>query len=988
MNHLHMLPWPDVVRRAVAALLLAMSGAGQSQTIDFAQSPLYLASSVKPNLLVLYDNSPSMEFLMPSNLGATDLADPNTRGNIARDVLRQNITTYQNTFRWGLASFAMNAPIFLTTGVGIGLPTLYYSTGGNGNGAVYQAVQDNSTTHYQRLMTLLAPETNTLATTELKNGSVGTPLPGAVRTAGRYYGNQLTGQPSPIIDKTCQRNFVVLATDGDPTIKTDGSSYSNAATTNTFTNGAWTFGQASQDVFTQISALRATTVSNNAAINGTYDVQTYVIGLGDVATNPSSVAAMNRMAQLGGTTSAYLASDRAAVNAAFARITNDIALRVSAGSAVAVNSGSWSSGSEVYQSRFNSADWSGQLLAYRLDESGAPQSTPRWDASVQINAQHWNTGREIFTYKASAALGARGIPFRWPSNPSSPGATELDSSLVTALGRSSVGVADAHGSQRLNYLRGDTSREMRHCATCSAPIFRNRPVTVLGDIVNSAPAYVKGGDQYVRDAVEAAAYATYRASRAAITPLVAVGANDGMLHVFDSTTGNEVFAYVPSMVASQLAALTEPAYTHAYNVDGSPVARDVYYGGAWHTVLVSGLGAGAKGLFALDLTDPSKFTEAQAASVVRWEVSGSDADMGHQLQQPLIARMKNGRWMAIVGNGYNSTNGRAVLMLVDVESGAVTRLDTKAGSSSASASVNGLSGVVAVSSANNGVTDIVYAGDLAGNLWKFDLSSTSPAEWAVAYGSAASPKPLFTTESGQYITARVDVTVHPKGGYLVSFGTGRYLDTGDNAAGAAQALYGIWDKGEPVKSQQLTAQSVLGTTVGPDTRNYRFTTHAVGPATPTYTGDNAIALDTFLSSKRGWVLNLPTAGERIVTQTAVRAGKVVVSTMIPSAVACSYGGDGWVMEVDAITGNRPHTAAIDTNADGNVDTGDLLSFQAATAYVSGVRAGAIPSAPRFIRAKNRKLDDKLINLSNGTIMKIREAGNPQGSGRSGWEQLQ
>lgn len=973
------------VRCAVVVSLLSLSGPGSAQTINFAQKPLYLASSVKPNLLVLYDNSPSMEFLLTTGLGTTSLSDPNTRGNVARDVLRQNITAHQNTFRWGLATFAVNAPIVLDASPSQGLPTHYYSNKANGRGTILQGVQDNSTLHYQRLMTLMAPETALLASTELKNASVGTPLPGAIRTAAQYFANTLPGHLSPIVDKTCQRNFVVLATDGDPTIKADGDTYSTADTRNKLDNGVWTFGQASRDVFAEITALRNTTVTNNAAINGTYDVQTYVIGLGDVATTPASVAAMHRMAQLGGTGQASLAADRAAVNAAFSRIVNDIAARTSAGSAVAVNSGAWNTGSEVYQSRFNSGDWSGQLLAYRLDESGAPQSTPRWDASVQLNNQHWDTGRKIFTYKAPAALGARGVPFRWPVNPASPSATELDASLVAALSRNSAGVVDTHGSQRLRYLRGDTSREARNCTTCSAPTFRNRPVTVLGDIINSAPAYVKGGDQYVRDATEAATYATYRAARAAMTPLVAVGANDGMLHVFNSSTGNEVFAYVPSMVASQLAALTEPTYSHTYNVDGSPVARDVYYGGAWHTVLVSGLGAGAKGLFALDMTDPSKFTEAQAASVVRWEIGGSDADMGHQLQQPLIARMKNGRWMAIVGNGYNSSNGRAVLMLVDIETGAVTRLDTLAGSNT---SVNGLSGVVAVSSANNGVADTVYAGDLAGNIWKFDLSSTNATEWKVAYGSTTQPTPLFTTAAGQTVSAPLDVTAHPSGGYLVSFGTGRYLDTGDNAAGASQALYGIWDKGATVTASQLTTQAVLGTTVGPDGRTYRFTTHAVGASTPTYTGDNTIARPDFLSTKRGWVLNLPTAGERIVTQTAVRAGKVVVSTMIPSTVACTYGGDGWVMEVDAITGNRPSAAAIDTNADGNVDAGDLLTHQSEKAYVSGVRAGAIPSAPRFIRAKNRALDDKLISLSNGTIMKIREAGNPQGSSRSGWEQLQ
>ncbi|WP_310463404.1 PilC/PilY family type IV pilus protein [Sphaerotilus sp.] len=985
MNLLRTPSRPTGVRCAVAVLLLSMSGLGLAQTINFSQTPLYLAASVKPNLLVLYDNSPSMEYLLTTGRGTTSLADANTRGNIARSVLRQNITTYQNTFRWGLSTFAMNAPIFLTSAASLDLPTLYYSTGGNGSGAMLEDVQDNSTTHYQRLMTLMANETSTLSTTELKNGSVGTPLPGAIRTAYQYFSNTLSGHPSPIIDKTCQRNFVVIATDGDPTIRTDGTAYTTAETTNSVLNGTWTFGQAARDVFTQISALRSVAVTNNSAINGQYDVQTYLIGLGDVASDASSIAAMNRMAQLGGTTSTYLASDQAAVNTAFAKITNDIAARTSAGSAVALNSGSLTTGSEAYQGRFSSADWSGQLLAYPLDSTGMPQTTPRWDASVQLNAQNWTTGRKIFTYKASAALGARGIPFRWPANAASPGATELDLSMVTALNRNGSGITDAYGSQRLNYLRGDTSRELRLCTGCTAPLFRSRPTSVLGDIVNSAPAYVKGGDQYVRDAVEAAAYATYRQARAAMTPLVAVGANDGMLHVFNSSTGNEVFAYVPSLVASQLSALTETTFTHQYNVDGSPMARDVYYGSAWHTVLVSSLGAGGKGLFALDLTDPTKFAESTASSVVRWEISGSDGDVGHLLQQPLITRMKNGRWMAIVGNGYNSTNGRAVLLLVDVETGAITRISTLAGSTS---SVNGLSGVVAVSSANNGVADTVYAGDLAGSIWKFDLSSTDSTQWKVAYGSTSSPKELFATATGQPITARIDVTAHPQGGYLVTFGTGRYLDTGDNAAGSVQALYGIWDNGGTVNANKLTTQSVLGTGTGPDGRSYRFTTHAVGPATPAYTGDNTITRADFLSTKLGWVLNLPTSGERIVTQAAVRAGKVVVSTMIPSTVACTYGGDGWVMEVDAVTGNRPDTPSLDTNADGNVDAADMLTYQAGKTNPSGVKAGAIPSAPRFIRAQNRTLDDKLITLSTGTIMKVRESGVSQGSGRSGWEQIQ
>lgn len=1094
----------------LCALALWSSPARVSaQSINFAQIPLYLTTSVKPNLLVLYDNSESMDGTMPGKLIAGD--DPTTRGNIARSVLRNTITTYRNTFQWGLGSFELvGTPALYTTyayyfgsdtqvrytndcvagisltngglrcvanpepGNGMGFltylrsgddadindvlytpdrgPQLYglgvgggstkynawrnhlagagsnwvaasfgnglgqmdftptdagflpvappytrmfwirrawgYGNDTTGRGVINEPVAADSTTHYNTLMGLLANETSAPASAELKNASFYTPLAGTLGTVASYFSNTLTGKTTPVA-QTCQRNFVVLATDGNPTGKTDGTMYTLAEQANTYnaTTGAWTFSTAANDVFTKITGLRSVAITNKTGVNGTYDVQTYVIGLGDSVANPSSVATLNRMASLGGTGQAFLANDSASLTSAFARISNDIIARSGASAAVALKSGAWASDTDAYQARFNPDDWSGQLLAYRLDSAGLPLSTPRWDAGQRLGLQHWSTGRQILTYKSSAALGSRGIPFRWPANPAAPTATELSPAMVTALNTSPAGATDALGGLRLNYLRGDATREVRNCSACTAPTFRNRSVSVLGDIINSAPAYVKSGGRYLRDGAEAAVYSAYRTARAAMTPMVYAGANDGMLHGFNADTGDELFAYVPSVVADRLSKLTDPSYAHQYTVDGSPVAGDVYYGGGWHTVLVSGLAAGAKGLFSLDVSNPALFTEAQAYKVARWEISGSDADVGYIFQQPVLAKLKNGRWMAITGNGYNSTNGMAVLLLVDVETGAITRISTGAGSSSPSGS-NGLSGVVAVSSANNGVADVVYAGDLAGNLWKFDLSSTDPAQWASAYGTATNPKPLFTTAAGQPITARPDVTPHPEGGYLVTVGTGRYLDLTDNAAGSVQALYGIWDKGSEVKMGDLVVQSVLGTTPGSGTSTFRITTYAVGQPATVYTGDNLLTRTSYLSGKRGWVLNLPVSGERIVTQVAVRYGKVVASSMIPSALPCSAGGKGWVMEVDAVTGNRPDLPSLDTNADNQVDAADLLTFQTGSAYPSGVSVEGIPTSPTFLRAKDRKLDDKLINLSTGVMTKVREAGNRQGSGRAGWEQLQ
>ena len=977
---------PRICLFPLPALLVLAAGPVLAQTVSLAQSPLYLEAGVKPNVLVVYDNSPSMEFMLPGGQGTVLLAHPNTRGNIARAALRDIISTYRSQFRWGLATFENQGLYGPTYDRRSSLPVMYYSRSTAGMGLLRRAVQDDSTAHQSALLSLLATETENINTPEIKNGSIGTPLPGAMRTAYQYYANTLSGTSSPITNRTCQRNYVLLATDGDPTIRIGGTAYSNAELMNRQVNGNWVFGQAAQDVFTEIGRLRTLTVSGNAAINGQYDVQTYVVGLGEVATNQASIAAMNRMATVGGTGSAYMATDRATLSAAFAQITADIQARTAASAGVAISTGAWKSGTQVFQARFNTGDWSGELRALEMLSSGALATTPTWEAGQRLGLKNWNTGRQILTYRAASALGSRGVPFRWPANAAAPGASEIPLTLVAALNRNGAGVVDTHGALRLNYLRGDASRELRRCPACTAPsAFRNRPTTVLGDIVNSTPLLVTSGGRFVRDSAEAAAYDTFRRARAAMAPVVYVGANDGQLHAFDARTGDELFAYVPGLVADRLAALPEAGYTHQYSVDGPLAAGDVHYAGSWKTLLVGTAGAGAKGLYALDISDPANFTEATASRVARWEIDGSDASVGHILQQPLIAKARNGRWMVFSGNGLNSSAGVAQLLAIDAETGAVSRISTLTGTA---ASPNGLLGLTAISTAGDGVVDIIYAGDQQGRLWKFDLSASDPLGWKVAYGSAAAPKPLFSAASGQAITARPDVTPHPAGGYLVSFGTGSYLSRDDLGTTTTQSLYGIRDSGTTVSANELVGQSVLGTQTGGDGRTYRFSTYAVGRPSTLFNGDNQLTEAAFRTGKKGWRLDLPASGERIVTEVLIRAGKVIVSTLVPSSDPCAYGGDGWVMELDAITRNRADSPALDTNGDNRVDAADRLTLSGQLAHVSGVRVGGIPSAPSIVRASDRALDDKIVNTSSGTTVRIRESGITATSGRSSWEQLQ
>jgi len=1087
---------------AVGATALLAPPQALAQALNFAQSPLFLGSTVKPNVLVVYDNSQSMDGTMAGKLIAG--SDAATRGNIARSVLRNTMASYRSTFQWGLASFALsNSGVYTTYayyfgsdaevrytndcvanvsmsnnglrcvanpqtvngfnfityglsgddpaindvlytgdfgnqlyGIGVNNSTSYkvwasHGAGSNwtagefsilrgnpwtftptdagflpatppnsrmfwlrrawgyygditGAGTINEPVAADSAIHHNRLMALLATETNNNASSELKNAAVFTPLAGTLGTVRDYFANNIVGKPSPI-GQTCQKNFVLLATDGNPTGKVNGSMYSLAEIKNSdgCTTGNCTFGAASKDVFDRVTALRSTMLGATK-----YDVQSYVIGLGDSVANASSVASLNRMAELGGTSAAYLATDEAALVDAFRRISIDIISRTAAASSVSLNSGSLSNGSKVYQGRFSSADWAGQLLAYPVAANGEAGNAADWDAAQKLNAQHWSTGRQILTYKPSAALGSRGVPLRWPANPAAPGASEIDAGLVAALNRNGSNTIDNFGAQRLEFLRGNTAREERNCLACGAPVFRNRAVSVLGDIVNSAPAYVGGPTSEYRDTMEASRYSTYATGRAGQTPTLFVGANDGMLHAFNASTGAELFAYVPWAVRNRLSSLTTNPYVHLFTVDGSPSVGDVYVGGGWKTLLVAGMNAGAKGLYALDVSNSANFNEAQAARVVRWEISDEDADVGHVFGKPILAKMRDGRWRAIVGNGYNSSNGRAVLLLVDLETGAISRIDTQTGTNAAP---NGLSAVAVVSADDNGVADAIYAGDLAGNLWKFDVSDANPAAWKVAYGTVAAPKALFTAVAGQAITARPDVTRHPKGGYMVAMGSGRYVDVGDNAAGSTQALYGIWDNGSEAVLADLQPQSVVRIGTATNGRNYRLSTHAVGlPVDALLAGDNAITLAAYQAGKKGWRLSLPTNGERVVTEPTVRNGRLVISTLIPSTAVCSFGGDGWIMEVDVFTGNR--AAALDLNDDNLVNNSDTIDGS----VPSGVQVGAVPAAATIVRkppkppgaAAEPCSEFKLINTSEGKIVRVGGSCGRIPSRRASWEQLQ
>ncbi len=854
----------------------------------------------------------------------------------------------------------------------------YYSNI-TGSGALNEAVQADSTTHYNNLQTMLGAETNSSSSGEVKNGAVFTPLNGALISAKTYFASSYGGHSSPI-SYSCQKNFAIMVTDGLPTGNTSGSLYSDADRAITSSGGgSYTLGAAYTDAINSITALRSTVHSST-----TYDIKTYVVGLGDTLQNAGAVYVMNQMAAAGGTNVAYLASNQTAFQNAMDSITNDIVSQTGSAGAVAFNSTSLGTNTDLYLALFNSGDWSGDLLAYPLDPvSGAVSATSRWSAATQMDGRNLGSSpRTILTYN-----GSDGAAFQWSS---------LTTAQQTDLMTNPSGGLDSAtvGSDRLDFIRGDRSNEG------TGDNFRVRQ-SRLGDIVDSAPVYVGKPDLPWPDTAPfpvTSPYSAYKAAQAARSGMVYVGANDGMLHGFDSATGQEVLGYIPgnlysSAVGGGMHFLTDPAYSHRYFVDLSPAVSDVYTKAspagspAWRTVLIGGERAGGRGLFALDVTDPSTFTESNAANVVLWEFSSAnDPDLGSTFSNPTIALLNNGRWAAIFGNGYNDNpggSGQAQLLILYLDGGLsgtwtlgtdYEKISTNVGTTS---SRNGLSTPAVVDTNGDGVADRVYAGDLDGNMWAFDLSDTNAANWAVAYKQGSTPKPLFTTKSGQPITSQPVIVKHPTEtdsgnlpNLLVMFGTGQYLDPADNSTSGTQSFYGVWDRGQKQLDYTDLVQQTFLTGFPSDVR------------VPTDNPVNYSASGT--SQQYGWYMDLPASGERMVVDAKIRGDLVYFNTMIPSTAACSAGGSGWLMSVKYANGGPPSTAAFDYNNDGVVDSSDLLSNMAPGGQTFNM---GLPTTPTFLGNKQYTAGTK---TTGGTTIDQRqiEALKGAGTGRLSWDELQ
>lgn len=571
----------------------------------------------------------------------------------------------------------------------------------------------------------------------------------------------------------------------------------------------------------------------------------------------------------------FSASDPDAFATELSNILLDIVARSDATTSVAVSATRLTTESLVYAASFDSEDWSGEVAAINA-ETGDVEHLATTELE-ELGAG----GRRVFSYDPDEDSG---IVF------------EANSATADAIGDRLMADAPTGGSwtaqNLIAYILGTDSPDAGN-----PEAFRQRDV-MLGDIVNSRPYFSGAGNEgwgrldedyieYIEEnkndpdrCDEVEGVCNYDRE-----DTLFIGANDGMLHAFDAETMEEFFAYVPSALHDKLHGLAKPDYEHRFFVDGQVAVGDAKKGSSWGTFLVGTLGAGGRGIFALDVTDPENFN----AGDVLWEFTAEDdPDLGFTFGEPIITRIgdeNNGTWVAVFGNGYNSDSGQAYLYVVDLFNGPEDDGSVLHKVPLGEAGSNGLSGVAGWRDpATRTYLSRVYAGDLQGTMWRVDFDGGTPS---VVYDDG-----LYTDPDGRSITSTPNIAASPAGGLITYFGTGKLIESSDRLTASMDRFYAIRDDGDAV-GNNFNNNGVFEVEVT------TVTTPEGEPPMRALTSDGV--------GESGWFVNLAvggtSTGERVLAKPRVVFGTVIVSTYEPIEDPCRPGGIQRTYVMDALSGS-------------------------------------------------------------------------------------
>ena len=579
----------------------------------------------------------------------------------------------------------------------------------------------------------------------------------------------------------------------------------------------------------------------------------------------------------------------------------------------------------AYAAKFTSKEWSGDVVATTIDATTG-LSAPIWSAQTLLNARTkaFCDNRTIKLFRSGATDNLTNFSLNTfacdaAGNPTGAASTSLnaaeqaffDATEVVLLSQRPLmtdgtaatvdQVALAAGANMVNFVRGQRGYEK---FTANTNLYYRKRVHVLGDIANANPLFVKA-PSFNYSATTDPGYTAFKSAKAGRTTLVYVGANDGMLHAFragtpltpggppDPSGGDELWAFIPSMVLPNLYKLADNAYetSHQYYVDGTPASGDVFdptpITGGWRTILVGGLNRGGKGYYALDITDPANpkglWEFKHNPSICAGPGQTSDCHLGFTYGTPTISKLADGRWAVFVTSGFNNVNapaqagdGVGYLYVLNPFTGAIIyKISTGFGDSVTPSGLNQINNFVFTSNADN-TTQRVYGVDLQGNIWRFSVNGPQSATLlGVAKDSLGARQPIT-------IRPRLANVGNPGVPY-VFVATGRLLGTTDLGNTQRQTVYAIAEtlSATPIANLRAAMQLTL-TNVGAEDRN--------------------AACTSACGSTAGWYADLPDSGERVVTDLRLELGTLTVSSNVPTSTPCSPGGYSWTNYFNASTG--------------------------------------------------------------------------------------
>jgi type IV pilus assembly protein PilY1 len=608
------------------------------------------------------------------------------------------------------------------------------------------------------------------------------------------------------------------------------------------------------------------------------------------------------------------------------------------------------SGNSSFSSEYDPKNWTGELTASTLSFDATASKTTieiQWGGkkfsdilAAQVASGGWATKRRVVTW---GGISGSGVEFLVSGSSTQIPAADL--AAGGALDPSYVTGNDA--AKYVDYLRGDQSNEVDSTATGSTKAYRAR-TKLVGDIVGSKVT-VNGPPSFPFSDATNPGYAAFKAKWAPRLTTVFVGANDGMLHAINgalaatSTStppletspnfGQEMFAYIPRALfqgptapnTDGLASLGNPSFAHHYMVNATPNVADLDFARVpadskakqtpaagvsdWRSVLIGGLGKGGKAYYALDVTDPESMaaSQATAAEKVLWEFSNATTDMNGELGftygDPLMMKTKKYGWVVMFTSGYNNADGKGYFLFVNPKTGALLeKVSTGVGSPTSDA---GLARAEAfIVDATDGTADAVYAGDLLGNVWRLDVTSTTGlysdagklVKFAVLTDASAANAP-------QPVTARPSVEVHPKTKVrFVMVGTGRLLAESDIASTQGQTFYVIADGSNAAFNAKPFPNSA--TSAYPIVRN-QLTENTVVTDETSFDAATKVGwyeeLGVDLGTPADTTTNPPTPevpatgiAYRVVSDSTAASGSISFASILPSGSVCSPSGSSRV----------------------------------------------------------------------------------------------